>query len=171
MTLTYAMLNPEAVEVYAVVAGYGYVTGYAARKVIVEENKCSKCKELSVSNSAFERMEDENNYLKKLSRVGLIVPATDFRHQIAKCFTILDFCQHLTRDSTLPERTAAEIALERNNFPVTFLCSQHNGLIKYLKRTVVNVFFNNARKQIQDMKRKDDVKEFKRRQTKRKKTE
>ena len=35
------MLNPEAVEVSAVVAGY------AARKVIVEENKCSKYKELS----------------------------------------------------------------------------------------------------------------------------
>ena len=113
-------------------------------------NKCSKYVELSVSNSAFE---DENNYLKKLSRGGLIVPATDFRHYIARCFAILDLCQQLTRDSTLPERTAAEIALERNNFPVTFLCSQHNGLVKYLKRTVVNVFFNNARKQIQDMKR------------------
>ena len=118
MTLTYAMLNPEAVEVSAVVAGYGYVTGYAARKVIVEENKCSKCKELSVSNSAFERMEDENNYLKNVSRGGLIVPATDFRHYIAKCFTILDLCQHLTRDSTLPERTAAEI--RKKQFPGYF---------------------------------------------------
>ena len=116
-------------------------------------------------------MESENAYLKNLSRGGLIVPTTDFRHHIAKSFAILDLCQHLIRDSALPERTGGEVSLLRNKFPITFLCNKHSDLVKYLNRTVVNVFFNNARKQITDTRRKDAVKAFKTRQTKKQKTE
>ena len=93
---------------------------------------------MAVSTSGIEEMENENEYLQKLSRGGLLIPTTDLRHHIAKSFAILDLCQHLTRDSSLPERTAAEIALKRNNFPITFLCKEHNGPIKYLNRTVTN---------------------------------
>ena len=159
------MLDANAIQVSAVIAGY------AARKVIVERSECVECKEMAVSTDAIEDMETENNYLKKLSRGGLIIPTTDLRHYIAKSFAILDLCQHLTRDSPLPERTAAEIALQRNNFPITFLCSKHAHLVKYLNRTVVNVFFNNAMKKIRDTKRKDTVIEFKQRQCKKQKTE
>ena len=159
------MLNPDAVQVSAVIAGY------AARKVIVDRSKCDECKEMALASSGIEEMENENNYLRKLSRGGLLIPTTDLRHHIAKSFAILDLCQHLTRDALLTERTAAEICLRRNNFPVTFLCNKHSHLIKYLNRTVANVFFNNARKQIQDMRRKDGVRKFKERQTKKQKTE
>ena len=159
------MLDPEAVQVSA------FIAGYAARTVIVNRSKCSTCEEMAVSTSGIEEMEGENDYLLNVSRGGLLVPTTDYRHYIAKSFAILDLCQHLTRDSLLPERTAAEIALQRNNFPVTFLCDKHRNMIKYLNRTVVNVFFNNARKQIQDTKRKDNLQKFKTRQTKKQKTE
>ena len=159
------MLDPDAVQVSAVVAGY------AARKVIVDRSKCVHCKELALASSGIEEMESENNYLRKLSRGGLLIPTTDMRHYIAKSFAILDLCQHLTRDAHLPERTAAEVCLLRNNFPVTFLCEEHSNLVKFLNRTVSNVFFNNARKQIQDMRRKDGVRKFKERQTKKQKTE
>ncbi len=158
-------LDDDAVQVSPVIAGY------AARKVIMERSKCTECKEMAISTGGIEEMENENKYLQNLSRGGLIIPTTDLRHHIAKSFAILDLCQHLTRDSLLSERTAAEIALQRNNFPVSFLCSNHNGLVKYLNRTVANVFFNNARKQISDTRRKDAVKDVKRRQTKRQKTE
>ena len=159
------MLDTDAIQVSAVVAGY------AARKVVVQRNKCSDCKELAVSDDDIAEMENENNYLRKLSRGGLIVPTTDLRHHIAKSFAILDLCQHLARDSSLPERTAAEIALKRNNFPVSFLCNKHGDSIKFLNRTVADVFFNNARKVIQDTKRKDTVKVFKHKRNKRQKTE
>lgn len=159
------MLDADAIQVSAVVAGY------AARKVVVQRNKCSDCKELAVSDDEIAEMENENNYLRKLSRGGLIVPTTDLRHHIAKSFAILDLCQHLARVSSLPERTAAEIALKRNNFPVSFLCNKHGDSIKFLNRTVANVFFNNARKVIQDTKRKDTVKVFKHKRNKRQKTE
>ena len=159
------MLDADAIQVSAV------ISGYAARKVIVERSGCVECKEMAVSTSEIEGMENENSYLKNLSRGGLIIPTTDLRQHITKSFAILDLCQHLTRDSFLPERTAAEIVLQRNNFPVTFLCTKHCHLIKFLNRTVANVFFNNARKQIQDSRRKDAVKDFKKRQSKRQKTE
>ena len=159
------MLNPDAVEVSAVIAGY------AARKVVVDRSKCAKCKEMALASSEIEKMENENNYLQNLSRGGLLIPTTDLRHHIAKSFAILDLCQHLTRDALLPERTAAEICLKRNHFPVTFLCNDHSHLVKFLNRTVANVFFNNARKQIQDMRRKDKVRIFKERQVKKQKTE
>ena len=116
-------------------------------------------------------MENENSYLRKLSRGGLLIPSTDLRHHIAKSFAILDLCQHLTRDALLPERTAAEICLKRNNFPITFLCNKQIHLVKFLNRTVANVFFNNATKQIKDTVRKDAVRTFKERQTKKQKTE
>ena len=83
------MLDADAIQVSAVVAGY------AARKVVVQRNKCSDCKELAVSDDDIAEMENENNYLRKLSRGGLIVPTTDLRHHIAKSFAILDLCQHL----------------------------------------------------------------------------
>ena len=159
-------LSDDAVQVSAVIAGY------AARKVVMEHCKCEECKKMAVSTKGgIEEMENENKYLQNLSRGGLIIPTTDLRHHIAKSFAILDLCQHLTRDSLLPERTAAEIALQRNKFPITFLCSNHHHLVKYLNRTVANVFFNNARKRISDTRRKDAVKDFKARQTKRQKTE
>ena len=159
------MLDTDAVQVSAAIAGY------AARKVIVERSKCIECRKMALASSEIEEMESENNYLQKLSRGGLLVPATDLRHYIAKSFAILDLCQHLTRDADLPERMAAEISLARNNFPITFLCKDHSTLQKFLNRTVINVFYNNARKRIQDTRRKDAVRTFKERQTKKQKTE
>ena len=83
------MLDPEVVQVSAVIAGY------AARKVIVDRSKCLECKEMAVSTSEIEEMENENGYLVKLSRGRLLVPTTDLRHRISKSFAILDLCQHL----------------------------------------------------------------------------
>ena len=80
------------------------------------------------------------------------------------------FCHNQIIKSELAERIAAETALKRNNCPVTFLCSEHANLIKFVNRTVVNVFFNNERKRKKDTVRKDAVKGFKKRQTKKRKT-
>ena len=73
------MLNPDAIQVSAVIAGY------AARKVIVDRSKCVDCKEIALGSSV-EEMENENSYLRKLSRGGLLIPSTDLRHHIAKSF-------------------------------------------------------------------------------------
>ena len=85
-------------------------------------------------------------------------------------YHILHLCHREIIESELPERTAAEIALKRNHSPVTFLCPDNTNFLKFINRTVVNVYFNNERKQKQDSIRKDAIKDFKQRQTKKRKT-
>ena len=105
------------------------------------------------------------NYLQILSRGRLLTPAEDFSHHVAKSFAILDTTLSLIRQSSLSERQAAEhILLNKNDYPVTFLCEIHKPAIKQIYRTISNVYFNNERKSVSDEVRKDAVKDFKKRQ-------
>ena len=154
------MLSPEGVQVSAVIAGY------AVRKLIMDRSECAECEHIAVSKEEDET-QYENKYLINLSRGGLVIPTMDLRHHVAKSFAILELCQHIIRDSDLAERTAAMIALQRNDQPMTFFCSEHKGFVSTLNRTVANVFFNNARKEIRDTSRKDKVRDYKIRYSKR----
>ena len=154
-------LSANSVQVSAVIAGY------TVRTVIIDRSKCSSCQGLSLATAA-DKMAVENDYLNKLSRGGLIIPSADLRDHVSKSFAILDMCQKLMRQSPLPERTAGELALRRNDYPLTFLCADHQNLIKFINRTVVNIFFNNERKKSKDKVRKDTVVGMKQRQRKKK---
>ena len=156
-------LTSKSTEVCAV------ISGYSIRKVIMGRSGCKECESLAIAKED-EKMDEENNYLNRLSRGGLIIPTADLRHHMSKSFAILDLCHQEIIKSNLSERTAAEIALKRNNSPVTFLCSYHTNMLKFINRTVVNVYFNNERKKMKDKVRKDAVKDFKQRQTKKRKT-
>ena len=145
------------------------ISGYTIRQVIMGRTKCKECECLAMATEE-EKTDDENKYLNRLSRGGLIFPAADLRHHMAKSFAILDLCHSEIIKSELSDRAAAEITLKRNNSPVTFLCTQHSDTLKFINRTVVNVYFNNARKIMSDQVRKDSVKDFKQRQTKKRKT-
>ena len=90
---------------------------------------------------------------------------------MSKCFAIIDVCHHLIKYSSLAERTAAELSLERNELPKTFLCSKHSRQTWIINRTVANVYFNNERKHLKGTKRKDEVRTFKGRQLKKRKLE
>ena len=156
-------LSADSVQVSAV------VSGYTIRKVIMDRFGCKQCEVLAVA-AGDETRDEENSYLNKLSRGGMIIPTADLRHHMSKSFAILDLCRKQIIQSDLAERLAAETALERNNSPVTFLCSKHQDKIKFINRTVVNVFFNNETKIMKDKIRKNGVKAFKARQTKKRKT-
>ena len=156
-------LSADSVQVSAV------VSGYTIRKVIMDRIGCKQCEGLAVA-AGDETRDEENSYLNKLSRGGMIIPTADLRHHMSKSFAILDLCRKQIIQSDLAERLAAETALERNNSPVTFLCSKHQDKIKFINRTVVNVFFNNETKIMKDKTRKNGVKAFKARQTKKRKT-
>ena len=157
-------LSMDSVQVSAV------VSGYAVRKVLIDRHKCTSCQALSIATNA-EKTALENAYLNKLSRGGFIVPSSDMRDYISKSFAILDVCHELMKKSSLPERTAAELALQKNDYPITFLCTDHQHLIKFINRTVTNVYFNNERKKSKDKIRKNNVETFKQRQRKKRKDE
>ena len=142
---------------------------YAVRKLI-QRNKRDDCKQLCHASDD-EKHQQENEYLNNLSRGGLFVPSFALRNYVSKCCAIIDVCHHLIKYSSLAERTAAELSLERNELPKTFLCSKHSPQIWIINRTVANVYFNNERKHLKGTKRKDEVRTFKERQLKKRKLE
>ena len=82
------MLSPDGIEVAAVIAGY-----------VVHKYKCQQCKTLSLAIDA-ERDSGEFQYIKELSRGGLIIPTTGMCH-VVKSFALLDMCQKEIDNSCL----------------------------------------------------------------------
>lgn len=155
------VLDTDGEQVAAVIAGY------TARKLF-GKNKCDDCKQLCKASDD-EKHRPENSYLNNLSRGGLFVPSFGLRKYVSKCFAIIDVCHDIIIHSPLPERTAAELSLERNDLPKPFLCSKHSTEIWLINRTVANVYFNNERKRLKGTIRKDEVRAFKQRQVKKRK--
>ena len=49
--------------------------------------------------------------------------SADLSHYMAKSFAILDTVYHLIRETCVPERTAAENILKRNDYSAIFVCA------------------------------------------------
>ena len=153
-------LNDDSAEVASVVAGY-------VAKKMIKRTQCFECKSLLVSTSENECNFQNFAYLLKLSRGGLIFPATDLSHYVCKSFAMLDVAQRVIRNTELPERLAAEHVLESNNLPLSFMCEKYAKSIKLVNRIICNVFFNNTQKAECGQIRKDVIHQFKRRNKKR----
>ena len=156
-------LEQNSIEVAAV------VSGYIAKKMI-KKTKCSDCRVLLTFNSGRGPIPETYDYLLKLSRGGLTLPASDLTDYVCKSFAMLELCETVTRKADLPERVAAEHILKLNNVPLSFLCDNHSAVIKFINRSICNVFFNNGQKLGNSQVRKDVVQNFKQRQRKRQRT-
>ena len=107
------------------------------------------------------------NYLDKLSRRGLMVPSIDLLHYGLKSFAILDCISDIIKKSSLPERKLAEYMLsERNDYPSSFLCRNRKHLLSKVNIVITNTYYNNEQKKLRGTVRKDNIKDFKQRQTK-----
>ena len=106
-------------------------------------------------------------YLSTLSRGALTQPATDLTQYVSKSFAMLDLCEYVIPQSDLHERVAAENVLKFNNLPQSFLSDNHLENVKFINRTICNVFFNNTQKLVNSQVRREVVQQFKERQRKR----
>ena len=106
------------------------------------------------------------DYILKLSRGGLTLPAGDLTHYVCKSFAMLELCEPIIRKADMPERVAAEYALKLNDV-WSFLCDNRTEAIKFINRVICNVFFNNGQKLANSQGRKE---QFKQRQRKRQRT-
>ena len=97
--------------------------------------------------------------------------ATDLTHYVSKSFAKPDLCEYIIRKSNLHERVAAENAMKFNDLPQSFLCDNHLENIKFINRTICNVFFNIAQKLINSQVRREILQQFKERQRKRRRTQ
>ena len=83
---------------------------------------------------------------------------------------MLVLCEYIIRKSDRLERVAAENVMKFNNLPRLFLCDNHLKNIKFINRTIYNVYFNNAQKLVNSQVRREVVQQFKERQRKRQHT-
>ena len=153
------MFNEEGVEVAAVIAGY-------ISKVIFDKSKREVCKTLLTTVKSDS---SKFNYLDKLSRGGLVIPSLDLLHYVSKSFAIMYECMSdIIKKSSLPEwKLAGCVFSERNDYPSSLLCRNHNHLLPRVNRVITNTYLNNEQKKLRDTVRKHNTKCFKQRPTNR----
>ena len=156
-------LDQNSIEVAAV------ESGYIAKKMIMR-TYCLDCRSCLIYNTENQSASECFEYLSTLSRGALTQPATDLTHYVSKSFAMLDLCKYIICQSDLHERVAAENAMKFNDLPQSFLCDNHLENIKFINRTICNVFCNNTQKLVNSQVRKEVVQQFKERQRNRRHT-
>ena len=136
------------------------IAGYIARN-IQESMGCDECAKRVESK---DRNTIHSAYVNLLSRGGLKHPSESLSDFIATAFAILDTTESviLKHSETAATRTLAMEVLTNFNHNATFTCDQHYEAGKKLAlRTVVNVYFNNKRREKTAQQRKQTVVKFK----------
>ena len=151
-------LNKDSKEVVVTIGGY-------VAKKLAKRSKCDVCPAKLVSA---EKHVDNDNYLSTLSRGGLICPSAELSQFISHSFSILDMTNEVIQKfvNQAPVKHIAEKMLTKiQNGVINFTCQEHmNWGRKFSIRTVVNIFYNNEQKRLSDCSRKDQIKDFKKRQ-------
>ena len=144
------------------------IAGYVA-KTLLSRSDCNQCKEKLTSNNK-DNCHDHDKYLRLLSRGGLTVPGlslTDFTFQT---FTILHYISPTIHEVTKNKsiRKIAENFLPKHlNKVVNFACVNHEDwAVVFSVQACINIFYNNEQKITNQSIRKDQIKDFKKRQTK-----
>lgn len=134
-----------------------YIAGYVARKILIK-SKCEDCVPLVMNDT-----DPKSNYLNVLSRGGLIDASHELSHFIASAFAQIDFIDKFILSTSV--RKFSTYALEKYAPISLFSCSIHEEQNRKVAiRIVTNTFYNNQQKLVTDSVRKQNVKEFKKRQ-------
>ena len=133
---------------------------------MIKKTKCVTCRAFLTSSSTDSLLENYD-YLMKLSRKGLTIPSVDLTHYVSKSFAMLELSENIFRRIEVPERIAAEHVLTLNDAVLSFLCDEHANVIKFINRSICNIYLNNSQKLMTNHVRRDTVNQFKQRQRKR----
>ena len=112
--------------------------------------KCSIFNPEAESHSAFECFEN----VLALSRGGLTLPASDLTQHVCRAFAMLELCDDMVHKTELYERDIAENVLKFNNVLLSFLCESHSRAIKSINRLICKVYFNTAKKHVNNQVRR-----------------
>ena len=156
-------LSDDTNEVIVVVAGY-------IARSLTKRFKCNDCQiKLILQNADFNK---EDDYLDKLSRGGLIKPSDHLREFVSQSFLILDHVSEIVKKKVSGNdiRKISEKLLDTmQDGMIFFVCNDHEKTgKKFALRATINIFFNNEQKLVNETIRKDEVKTFKSRQTRKK---
>ena len=143
-----------------------HIAGFIARKL----SKRRKCEDCSALLKAGENTIKHDEYLKLLSRGGLVCPSPALHNFVCQTFSIIDWLSPYLQSfaETVSVRKVAEkllhTFLERD---VSFTCSNHFAWGKtFCVRTIINIYYNNKQRITCDLARNDQIQGFKKRQRK-----
>ena len=146
-------LVDDSIEVAQVVAGY------AARKLL--KKSCNDCSVHLIDNNS----NDEENYLKLLSRGSLITPSKNLASMVACLFAQIEYISSAIDSKHV--KKFSQTALEKYAPEEEISCEVHreHNRSKVI-RIVINCFYNNMQKLATDGVRKEAIADFKKRQRK-----
>ena len=136
------------------------VAGYVAKK-LKEKSKCNTCKELLTGTD----VGNDLSYFQLLSRGVLTAPSVALHDYICNGFAILDVLSDILQRLFAISIRGGLFALHTYCEDATFTCDSHGERGKRsASETLVNIFFNNKQKIVNDSVRKEAVTVFKKRQ-------
>ena len=155
-------LNEESKEVAVSIAGY-------VAKTLSSRSDCNQCKEKLIFSNK-DNGHDHDKYLRLLSCGGLTVPSLALTDFIFQTFSILHYISPTIHEVTKNKniRKITENVLPKHlNKVVNFACVNHEDwAVRFSVRACINIFYNNEQKITNQSVRKDQIKDFKKRQTK-----
>ena len=126
------------------------IAGYIAKK-LSKRKICTACKAKMIADETSIKYD---KYLRTLSRGGLICPSPPLRDFVFQSFGTLDYISQIIHNITqnVSVRSVAEEVLsDLQTNCINFTCIQHEQWGKtFTIRTVVNIFYNNKKKKIND---------------------
>ena len=133
-------LSDDSKQVAVTVAGY-------IAKSLTKRSKCSQCKENLVARGN-DIIHDQ--YLKLLSRGGLITPSPSLRDFVFQSFNILDITSAMLHKETgnkCIRKVSENLLIKLQSNVINFTCMEHEDWGKKISiRATINVFFNNEQK-------------------------
>ena len=130
------------------------VAGYVAKKIKPFTETCCSDKLIGECDNA--------EYIKLLSRGGLLEPSVALSDAVGTSFAILDFFEVDIQKCPLQTREAAEYILDTCLLIGELSCVGHADLVRRrILRITTNVFFNNHCKRKSEQQLEDKMKVFK----------
>ena len=95
------------------------------------------------------------------------MPSNEIKNYVCNSFAIIDLVEDtlLHNFSNIPIRSAARYVLRHFGSNIVFACQDHlDFAVNLVSKIIVNVYFNNKQKLVNDTIRKEQLAEFKKRQ-------
>ena len=142
-----------------------YIAGYVCNQ-LNSKTKCEDCMIMRASETDT-AAEPSSHYSQLLSRGGLSMPSNGIKNYVCNSFAIIDLVEDtlLHNFSNIPIRSTARYVLRHFGSNIVFACQDHlDFTVNLVSKIIVNVYFNNKQKLVNDTIRKEQLAEFKKRQ-------
>ena len=135
-----------------------FIAGYISKK-IHKKIKCPFC------NLLVEEHSNDSVYFNHLSRGALTIPSPELSDFVCKSFGFLDYFEDFIVNHKSKSVRLISSTILRQKLTINFACDLHKQKMQdVIISAVVNIFFNNKRRLLDDVIEIDSLSSFKKRQ-------